>query len=143
MPTRFVRLVVLDDNGNNNTALTGVAVLKEMAAPAAVSNWESFSSRNLPAHVFDVGWRSPENGWIVVDLAKTGQDVEVEMIGAGCKCPVILGTNDLRNFTALVLPTVHNTKSGLKIVLPSLSSRYLRIEFHDECKKGTLRIKIL
>ena len=143
LQTRFIRLVILNDNGNNNTALTCVDVLREMVAPAAVSNWESFSSRSLPAHVFDVGWRSPENGWIVVDLAKTGQDVEVEMIGAGCKCPVILGTNDLRNFTALVLPTVHNTKSGLKIVLPSLSSRYLRIEFHDECKKGRLRIKIL
>ncbi|RKY92951.1 hypothetical protein DRQ15_00815 [candidate division KSB1 bacterium] len=67
---RFVKIVILKDNGNNNVALTGVAVLRKQAIPMAVCNWASFSSRNLPILVFGQGWKVPEKGWIIIDLGE-------------------------------------------------------------------------
>ncbi|MBC7317380.1 MAG: discoidin domain-containing protein, partial [Chloroflexi bacterium] len=95
--TRFVKVVILSDNGNNNVALTGVAVLRKQAGPIAVSDWRSFSAGNLPALVFDRGWKIPEAGWVVVDLGgDVPQEIVVEFTGIADHCAfTLLGSDEL------------------------------------------------
>jgi len=139
---RFVKLVIFNDNGNNNVALTGVAVLGSTAAPIAVSDWESFSSGNLPSRVFDKGWRIPESGWIVLDSGDSNpKDTFIDLIGCDSRCYfTILETDDLKAYSA-VSPDVSATKDGLNVALHNLSSRYLKIVFHKGCAGGKLTVR--
>lgn len=142
VPARFVKLVILNDNGNKNVALTGVAVLMEATVPMAVSDWQSFCRGNLPTRVFNYGWRIPESGWIVVDLGDNPQDIVIDMINFESQCSFsIFGTNDLKNFNAIALPEVQPTKDGFNITIHNVSSHHLKIKFIKGCKGGKLLIR--
>lgn len=139
---RFVKLVVFNDNGNNNVALTGVAVLGNTTAPMAVSDWESFSAGNLPARVFGEGWTIPESGWIVVYLGDLNpKDIFIDLVGCDTQCCfTILETDDLKAYRT-ISPDVSTTNDGLNVALHKLSSSYLKIVFYKGCKGGKLTVR--
>jgi len=142
---RFVKIDILKDNGNNNVALTGVAVLRKNAAPTAVSDWASFNIGNLPALVFGQGWKIPEKGWIVIDLGSEAlQDVVIELIGVSDpdNCMFTLaGSNELGIFDIVTPTNVRAIDGGWEIELRTTCLRFLKIEFHSYCQGGTLLIK--
>jgi len=143
--TRFVKVVITSDNGNNNVALTGVAVLRKQAGRIAVSDWRSFSSGNLPALVFDRGWKIPETGWIVADLGgDLPQDIVVELTGIASHCVLkILGSDDLSLWNTIPLSEAREIEVSQQMVLRNMVQRYLKIEFHEGCKGGKLLIRRL
>ncbi|MDI9617166.1 MAG: D-glucuronyl C5-epimerase family protein [Methanothrix sp.] len=139
---RFVKLVIFNDNGNNNVALTGFAVLGNARGSIAVSDWKSFSSGNLPAHVFGKGWNIPEIGWIVVYLGDPiPKDIFIKLEGCYRQCCfTLLETRDLKEYRT-ISPDVSATKDGLNIALHNLNSSYLKIVFHGGCKGGKLTVR--
>lgn len=139
---RFVKVVIFNDNGNNNVALTGIAVLGDAAAPMAVSDWVSFSSGNLPVRVFGEGWNIPENGWIFLAFEDPmPEDIFIDLVGCGKQCYfTVLETGDFEAYRA-VTPDIYETGDGRNVALHNLSSSYLKIVFHKGCKGGRLTVR--
>lgn len=143
LPARFVKIVILKDNGNNNVALTGVGVLRKDPIPMAVCNWSSFSSSNLPVLVFTQGWKIPEEGWVVIDLGSDiPQSVVIEIIGCKSQCAFSLFDSDnLGVFETMTPLEVRTTESGWIVKLGDRIRRYLKIEFREGCKGCQLLIR--
>lgn len=140
---RFVKIVILKDNGNNNVALTGFAVLRKHTVPTTVSDWASFSSGNLPTLVFERGWKIPEKGWILIDLgSKVPQGVIIELKGSAGQCVFTLsGSNKLGVFD-IVTPSETQVSGGdWHMELRNGGQRYLKVAFREGCQGGRLLIR--
>lgn len=141
--TRFVKVIILNDNGNKNVALTGVAVLRKRAGRIAVADWQSFSSGNLPALVFDQGWKIPEMGWVVVDLGnEMPQDVVIKLTGVAGYCTFTLcGSDDLSHWKTITPLGIQEIEGGQEVALGPITQRYLKIEFRKGCQGGRLLLR--
>lgn len=139
---RFIRIVILKDNGNNNVALTGVAVLRKEIIPMVVSDWESFSSENTPVQALNQGWKIPERGWVIIDLgSKISRDIIIELSESADNCEFALyGTDDLAVFGNIVPTGIQTNKNNLRIMLQCFDQRYLKVVFHKGCEGGKLKI---
>jgi len=72
---RFIKVVVISDNGNNNVVPTGfgIEVAKSSQDPVAIVDFNHFSSGNSPLRLVDenvnTAWiNSHGQGWIIIDL---------------------------------------------------------------------------
>mgnify|MGYP005831307497 FL=1 len=140
---RLVKVVIQKDNGNNNVALTGVAVLRKHVIPMAVSDWASFSLGNLPTLVFERGWGIPEKGWILIDLGSTvPQGVIIELTGSVGNCVFTLsGGNKLGVFDVVTPSEAQATGGGWRMEIRDGVQRYLNGAFREGCKGGKLLIR--
>lgn len=141
---RFVKIVILKDNGNNNVALTGVAVIRQYAIPMVVSDWESFSSGNIPVLALDRGWKVPEKGWVIIDLgSRTPQDITIELTGSvNSGAFTLYGTDNLDTFDIIVTQEAQIIEGRFRVVLHHFAQRYLKIVFRQGCGGGNLRISL-
>jgi len=145
LTARYIKIVILNDNGNKNVALTGVAVLRQHAVPSAVSDWRSFSAGNLPALVFDQGWKVREAQWIVIDLgSEVPQDIVVELTGTEGQCVFsLVGGDELGCWKTITLPGAQEIEGGRQLALGTVAQRYLKIKFCEGCQGGRLVIRRL
>jgi len=142
MTVRFAKLVISSVNNGSKATLSGFAVLRPETAPSAVSDWESIKFGQMPGRAFNVGWKIPRNGWFIADLGHSPCDLAVEVIKAKGQCSFsLLQSNDLKTFNSINLAALVQTKDGKKIALSGMSSRYLKIELHEDSKGGTLYIR--
>lgn len=143
LTARYVKIVILNDNGNNNVALTGVAVLRQHAVPSAVSDWRSFSAGNLPVLVFEQGWKVRDAQWIVIDLgSEVPQDIVIEITGVAGHCAfALLGSDELSFWKAITPRATQEIEGGQQVALGTLAQRYLKVEFREGCQGGKLVIR--
>jgi hypothetical protein len=139
---RFVKLVILSSNDNKSVALNGIAVLRQNASPAAVSNWDSFSSSNLASRVFDQGWTTPGRGWLIVDMGEKPHGSILEIMGVGgISSYSFLGSNNLDSFVPFAPSGVETAKNDWMMTIIAADPRYMKIEFQEGSNGGKLRIR--
>jgi hypothetical protein len=144
MTVRFAKFAISSVNNGSKVTLSGFAVLRPETAPAAVSDWESIKFGQMPSRAFNVGWKIPRNGWFIADLGNSPRGLVVEVTKANGQCSFsLLQSNDLKNFNNIDLTGVMQTNDSKKMALSGMSSRYLKIELHEDSKGGMLYIRRL
>lgn len=137
--TRFIKIEILSDNGNNNVALTGIGVHRLSGNPVAISDWESFRSGRRPTLAFTTGWPLPIKGWWLVDLVKPEPEALVlKFSGAKVIKLSLLGSDDLRSFTPL--PLQKGDCAEVCYLLKDIPYRYLKVQIEEGSDRGFLHL---
>ena len=136
---RFIKIIIFNDNGNNNVALTGVGVYRVRGHPIAISDWKSFASGNRPAWIFTTGWSLPKEGWLIADLVDS-QPKDLLITYTGKELPLLsfLGSSNLEAFQQLPFTKIKNG-----FLIENVTSRYLKIEIERAYERGSLQLQIL
>ena len=140
--TRFFRIIIMSDNGNNNVALTGIGIYRKHGNPTAVSNWENFSSGNWPALIFHSGWKIPQGGgWLITDLVKRDMEsVIIEINGQPAPEITFFGSDNLEEFVPLKFDRLNVNKKRTHFAINAAHFRYMRINIGKGVKGGILRL---
>lgn len=139
LKTRYIRLVILNDNGNNNVALAGLGIHCIPGNPTAVSDWQSYDLGNRPAWIFTSGWKVPAQGWLVADLARPKSKIVMEFKGAKSPNLSFLGSNYLKTFRTLVF-TKSKVIGRVLYTINTDNYRYLKIDLSKATKGAILKV---
>ena len=139
--TRFLRIVIMSDNGNRNVALKGIGIHRRKGNPVAVSNWDWFSSGNKPELLFTSGWRIHKGtGWLIADAVKeNSKNIIFEFEGHPAPKLTFFGSNDLKNFSPLRFYILKTDGNKTNFFIDIDQFRYIRLNVAGE-EGGILRI---
>jgi hypothetical protein len=139
---RYLRIVIMNDNGNRNVALTGIGIHRSKGSPVAVSNWDWFSSGNKPALIFDSGWRVPKGtGWLIADMVH--EDIKNTIFEfEGKLVPKIsfFGSSGLKTFKPLQFRIMKPDTDKTNFFIDVDQFRYIKLHIEKGVKGGTLRL---
>lgn len=139
---RYLRIVIMNDNGNRNVALTGIGIHRRGGNPKAVCDWEGFSSGNKPALIFDSGWRVPKGTeWLVVDMVNEGiKNTIFEYEGRLVPKISFFGSSDLKTFKPLQFRIMKPDTDKTNFFIDVDQFRYIKLNIEKGVKGGTLRL---
>jgi hypothetical protein len=139
---RYVKVVIHRDNGNKNVALTGVGVHRRDGNPTAVSDWNSYGTRNRPAYGYsrdDRGWSLRWPSTLYLDLVKP---VPMTLLfdGRGANELFVYGSNDLQKWERVDV-TRTGEPTAYRYEIPSSRHRYLKVDVPKVLTTGAFRFR--
>jgi len=137
---RFLKIDILNDNGNNNVALTGIGIITSELANI-ICDFNNFSAGNSPYKVIDdkttTWFEIKTGGWLIINIQERPIHKIQLLTGIqrGRSVPIsILGSNDLRSW-AIVKNAILDSEEKTILLTETKDWGFLKIVFTGDLSR--------